>query len=183
MARYLRVDLVYRLLWMAALAAIGAILYLVVYHHLQANVNHGIEATAEEVVASVRLVRMPDGAVSASFSRDLDSFENAGTHVQIIDGQGQPRSRDAAVEQPSLPAPEDAIIQRVLAGEEIWQDVSVRGTRLRVLYQPLRVQDQTLGVLQVAASLDDVDQTSRLILYLILAAVALGAIVGGSPVR
>ncbi len=59
----------------------------------------------------------------------------------------------------------------------------MRGTRLRILYQPLNVQGQMLGVLQVATSLEDVDQTLRLMLFLILTAVVLGATVGGGPVR
>lgn len=115
MSYHLRSHLIYKLLWMAVLASIGVMLYLLISRHLQANVNHRIEATTEEVVAAVRLVRLPDGAVVASFSRALDSFGNAGTHVQIIaDGQGQPRSRDANVEQPSVPAPENATSSRIM---------------------------------------------------------------------
>ncbi len=114
MTHRLRFDLTYRPLRMAVLASIGVMLYLVISRHLQANVNRRIEATAEEVLASVRVARMRDGTVYASFSRDLDSFGNADTYVQIIaDGHRQNRSRDADMEQLSLPAPENTTIQRV----------------------------------------------------------------------
>ena len=140
------------------------VLYLVAREQLRAPVDDALEAKA--VAVSHQPLRTIDGPGGKTYLAIRPEFGEAGGYVQLV-------RTDGTVVTPFLQDVELPVDEAVLtaatqqSGAPIWQDVSVDGTRLRMLtfaYGPD-------AVLQVARPLTEVDQSlSRIGLFLLLIA-------------
>lgn len=186
------------LLWYGALLAVAlglfAVLVLVLtMHAISQNVDGDIQSEAR--IASLDL-RSSLSATSPYWPPELslnviDTYGDPGVAVEVLDTQEHIRYSSASNKDAEVPLSANTI-RAALAGQISWFTVATGGERVRVEVLPVRapvlgVRSNTgeasiIGMLVVAKSMDDVDDTFSLLRTLLLLSgltTLVGALVGG----
>jgi heavy metal sensor kinase len=176
--RFIRVRLTlwYVLLLAALLAAFAIGVYIALRQALYENLNDSLENRASIVTALVT----EDGELNAAgVEIPGDPFE--GEHfARVFDAEGN-LLLDNSTSGLSSPVNEEAVSQ-ALAGDSSRRHVETSNEDLRVLSAPIRADDDIVGVVEVAQSEEDVQDTLQLLVIFIAIAYPLTlvlATVGG----
>jgi len=147
-----RLTLLYLAFLTVALVTFGVAAYVVAAKRVYDNLDDSLSARVQTVDSSLEALTGPLSAQDIDSSRrELDRQASADVIFQIRDLQGhvlyssQPASRE-------LPVP-----NKLSPGKETVSSRRVEGRRLRVLYQPIMRNDQTLGSLVAGQSLQETD--------------------------
>jgi len=156
-------------------------LYLTMEKKLKESFDHKLRSTAY-VIRSSLMEPFPTGPSLADVERIIREhfgFKPIGRFIQLFDETGKRASNIKDVEIPlSLKT-----LESLSKGEEVFENVTLKdGTVLRVLSVPIIVNGRMLGVVQVGSPFDQIRETLRelLLVLLILVPLALiGASLGG----
>jgi len=151
------------------LVVLGTALYYFLYFTLNAEVDRTMEQAAETVAASARPALMPQMGLVVGFL-EFDVFASPPIYVQAVNPKGVVRRTSSNLGGETLPELPDAIAA-ALQGTTVWRDVHTADAHLRILSKPLALGGKTvIGVLQVGASLNNIDQTLHQLLTILGAA-------------
>jgi two-component system OmpR family sensor kinase len=150
----LRLTLLYLAFLAVALVTFGVPAYVIAAKRVYDNLDESLSARVQTVDSSLDPLTGPLSEQDIDPSRrELDRQASADVVFQIRDLNGhvlyssQPASRE-------LPVP-----KKLSPGKETVSSRSVEGRRLRVLYQPIIRDGQTLGSLVAGQSLQETDET------------------------
>jgi two-component system OmpR family sensor kinase len=153
MSLRLRLTLLYLAFLAVALVAFGVAAYMVAAKRVYDNLDDSLSARVQTVDSSLEGLSGPLSEQDIDRSRwELDRQASTDIIFQIRDPDGrvlyssQPANRE-------LPVP-----KRLSPGKETVSSRSVEGRRLRVLYQPIVRDGQTLGSLVAGQSLQETDE-------------------------
>src|SRR5438094_9270231 len=151
------------------LAAFAFYLYVAVAQILTADVDQTLHVQAQQVAATYKFEAPESGSEEDGPSDDAhadDRFAAARVFVETLDARGQVLARSANLGPRHLPLPAPAAA--LLEGPRL-STQRVPGGALRVYSLPVSDDGQTVGLAVVAASLDEVRGTTRVLLSLLVA--------------
>ncbi|MBS1251952.1 MAG: Alkaline phosphatase synthesis sensor protein PhoR [Anaerolineales bacterium] len=162
------------------LVILGTALYYSLFFTLNAEVNQTVEQAVETVTASARPALMPQIGLVVGFL-EFDVFASPPIYVQAVDREGTVRRTSSNLGGETLPHLPDAVAE-ALDGKTVWRDHHTPEAHLRILTTPLVLGGETIGVLQVGVSLNNVDRALRQLLTILgaggVVAIVLSAALG-----
>jgi len=172
----LRLTIIYTAVLGITLVLFSTFLFVLLRGSILTEVDRVLQESAAEVNA--RLLGNSSEATLAGVSVVLfDSalireFTTPGVYVQVLDSRGRVVARSANLNGESLPISPD-LVQASLDNETSLTDSSPGrpAQPLRILTSPIVIGGKTVGVLQVGASLYNLNMTVRLMLLLLSAGV------------
>jgi len=172
-----RLALWYAFVLAAVLLVFGAATHSVLAYVLTRDVDRRLTETAQRVLTATRVQVRPLLNVRLIELPQLDVFTSSGIYIQVMDAEGTVYSRSANLGAATLPR-DEATWRELQAGRTTRQDFRIGGTRLRVLSVPLVLEDgQMAGVLQVGASLWEVDMILQRLLTILVGGSLLAVVV------
>jgi len=148
-----RLTLLYLAFLAVALVTFGVAAYVVAAKRVYDNLDDGLSARIQTVDSSL------EGATGPLTEQDIDRSRRELDRQASADVVFQIRDIDGRVLYSSQPASRDLPVPKKLSpGKETVSSRSVEGRRLRVLYQPIMRNDQTLGSLVAGQSLQETDE-------------------------
>ena len=155
-----RLTLLYSSLVMGILLIFGAGVYLLVSVVLVNHIDDQLEATVRDIV-SVTRVDPIGGELTVVRFPPLEMTSNV--YVQIWGGNGR-----LMTASPSLAQFSESLDQNNLrTSQPVYHETTFKGVHLRVLSVPLIIEGRPVGTLQAAASLNVVDTTREVLLYIL----------------
>lgn len=153
MSLRVRLTLLYLAFLAVALVTFGVAAYVVAAKRVYDNLDDGLSARIQTVDSSL------EGATGPLTEQDIDRSRRELDRQASADVVFQIRDIDGRVLYSSQPASRDLPVPKKLSpGKETVSSRSVEGRRLRVLYQPIMRNDQTLGSLVAGQSLQETDE-------------------------
>jgi two-component system OmpR family sensor kinase len=181
----LRLTLWYTLVLVVLLGVLGAGIYATLSNNLRLNIDTQLADTADRILSASR-VRQFSNILGVDVPEELDIFRAPGVAVVVIDNDHQVVRKSRNVGTFNEPF-DPAALALVTPQNTVTHDVTVGGAQVRVFSAPIAVGDQQVGYLQVAASLDDVNESLRQLGVLMLVGGGIGvlaaAIVGAFLAR
>jgi two-component system, OmpR family, sensor kinase len=167
-----RLTIYYTLFFAIALLVLGLGLYLVVRQLLLRGVVEELRVGSTLVLQEYenRNRHLGDAAginIDELRSPELQDVEAPEQYVQIVALNGTIVSRSSNLGTDSLPLSEISL-SRALAGEVVTTIEGVGSARVLSLIVPLRVEQETVGVVQIAQSLRQVDRSLTILLLTML---------------
>lgn len=178
-------------LWYGGILALllflfGGTLYTILHSSLLSGVDRTLARTAAQVQASARrqiAITFPFNWEEVITLPPLDVFSAPGVFVQVRHPNGTVAATSANLLGQALPELPMADAERVLQGAVDLRTVRVGTVRVRLRSEAIVADGRAVGMLQVGASLQQVDETLMRLLRLLLAGGGLGlllAVLGGS---
>lgn len=175
------------------LIGFDALVYSVLHVGLRAEANRTVQQRAELVSTFIREQNDPlfslllPGIVTLP---PIDVFSSSDIYVQILRHDGSIASRSINLGRQQIPI-DEGHLARSLRGEIVQKVTTAGASRLLVHNEPLIIGGQVIGVIQVAQSLREMDNTLRLTAYLLIAssvlvlliAAVVGSRLAGSALR
>ncbi len=184
MSLRVRLALIYTVAFLIALAILGSAIYLILRQTLASEVNDELADRAAQIERAI-VIR---GGDELDAQRLLDQIfvisppspdqelrsPNIHIHVLGVDGRSLASSSPTAE---TVPVDLDAVAAAA-AGERVYRTERVSGTRVRSLYGPLKVNGETMAVVQLSESLGPMMKTINDFRALLLAGGILALLVG-----
>jgi two-component system OmpR family sensor kinase len=158
MSLRLRLTLFFTVVLAASLLALSALLYVMLDHTLALDVDHAIAGKAEDVARTSRIrgeypirprrIRLPH----------IDAFAAPEIYIQLLSAEGEVVDRSANLAEHQLPLTTGALAQG-REGSSWYDTLALAGQTLRLYTAPLLIDDDVIGFIQVARSLQDNEQT------------------------
>ncbi|MHB1043933.1 MAG: sensor histidine kinase [Eubacteriales bacterium] len=148
----LRLTFLYSGVLALTMVLFGTFVYFFMVRNLTGEVDRALANTAREVLQSIKITGnypLPLRIVSLP---DIDVFSTPDTYLQVVDRSGRVAAESGNLGRQSIPLSEDTL-RRVEVGEEFHETVFSGKQALRVYNQPLVLDGQMLGVLQVGRTL------------------------------
>ncbi|HEY3340726.1 MAG TPA: HAMP domain-containing sensor histidine kinase, partial [Anaerolineae bacterium] len=173
-----RLTIWYSVILLLGLILFGAGVYISVSLILLRQIDLSLEESARSIVDQIRIVMNSDGRVIGM--PKIDIFRASMVYVEALDTSGNIRARSTNVgnfDKHLDPTTYATLSHKpVLEQQPVFNDVQYEGAPpLRVYTYPLVVQNtqELFGYLQVAASLEELQQTRN---FLLLALLVLGGV-------
>jgi len=152
-----RVALLYTLVLGLCLIVTDLLVYVALDRYLARETDEGLAAQAQEIAGTTFVT--PVVSATALGVRinlpDLNVFSSPGVSVQVLSRDGEVVGRSEALGDRKLPVSQPAL-QAAQEGSWVYETLVLEGAPVRVLYYPLELGNNVVGVLQVARSLRDV---------------------------
>lgn len=161
----IRLGILYGAVMALVLVILGAALYYSLYFTLNAQVNRTMEQAAQTVTNSARPRLLPQLGLVVGFL-EFDVFASPPIYVQAVDDDGVVRRTSSNLGGETLPRLPQAI-NEALEGHSVWRDAHTQDAHFRILSQPLVLGGETVGVLQVGTSLDNIDRALQQLLTIL----------------
>ncbi|HUG13550.1 MAG TPA: ATP-binding protein [Thermomicrobiales bacterium] len=179
-----RLTIGYGVLFLIALLALEVALYGIPREALRRGVDDALLGRAEQVERAV-VTGGHEDLDPASISADMfvlapsapgEELTTPGIHIRVLDVHGRALASSSAV---AAQFPLDAAaFGRALSDEIRFTTITVDGTRVRMLYHPLRLGGRVLAVLQLGESLVPTERTLEQMRLLLIAG-GVGALLAG----
>jgi heavy metal sensor kinase len=180
-----RLTIWYSVILLLGLILFGSGVYISVSVILLRQIDLSLEESARSIVDQIRIVMNGDGRVIGM--PKIDVFRASMVYVEALDTNGNIRARSTNVGnfEKHLDPTTYAVLSKkpVLEQHPIFNNVQYEGAPpLRVYTYPLVVQNtqELFGYLQVAASLEELEQTRNFLLLTLLVLGGLGLIVSAA---
>ncbi|MSP12494.1 MAG: HAMP domain-containing histidine kinase [Chloroflexi bacterium] len=142
----------------------SAALYVILSQSMASEIDNTLNNRASLVQESLVTYMLQNPLTEALYGRvvvpRLDPFASSGIYVQVLDRYGRVVDRSQNLADRVLPYNENMFVTG-LRGVEQKDTISQDGTPLRLLTTPLRFQNQTIGLVQVATSMREVQTAQR----------------------
>jgi two-component system, OmpR family, sensor kinase len=184
----LRLTLWYSFVLAALLIVLGVAIYSILSNNLRANIDSQLNNTADEILnaSHIRLTNILEVVIP----EDLDIFRASGVGVLVIDRNGAIVRRSSnlgALNQVLDPASLPSVTPSI----NVNHDVQLGGVHLRVLTVSISIAGEQVGYVQVAASLESVDQSLQQLgailllsgIFAVVAAALVGAFLARQALR
>ncbi|MHC4843844.1 MAG: hypothetical protein ACYTEE_08600, partial [Planctomycetota bacterium] len=171
-----RLTLWYTIILTGVLVVFGGLVYVLVSASLTRQVEETLQRTADDILEASKFQIAGIPLLQAQLDYEL----TANTFVKILDDEGKLIRQ--TFNSPSSDFPFDETV--IETQGPIFSTVTIEDTRLRILTVPVGEPDHgpVVVILQLAASLQSVDQTRELLLLILFAvgviAVTVSALVG-----
>jgi two-component system OmpR family sensor kinase len=172
----LRLTLWYVGLLGAVLILFGLVLYSVLARSMMNEVDGTIQTRAQQVTSSIEVDPVLLSLRGVVILPPVDPFASTGVFVQVTDREGEIVARSENLADRLLPL-EPARRRRILQGQAEVYTLQAGETRLRIFTAPLPVGTQFVGVIQVAASLYEMDATLQRLAYVLAGGIGLALLV------
>jgi len=170
-----RLTLWYAAVLAAVLLVFGVAIYSILGYVLISDVDRRLNETAQRVLTATRVRPLPN--VYLVELPELDVFSSSGIYIQVMDAEGVVHRRSANLGAATLPT-DEATWPDLKAGNTVRQNLQVGDTRLRMLSVPLLLEDgEMAGVIQVGASLWEVDAALQRLLTILVVGSLLALVV------
>ncbi|MEK7277283.1 MAG: ATP-binding protein [Chloroflexota bacterium] len=157
----LRLAVWYSFILTTVIILFGVVVWSVLEITLTNQIDQQLEQTALQVLRASSVVPIRD--LSILRLPKLDIFQADGLYIQVLNTEGRVSLQSENLSQFDQPLDPAALDDK----QQAIRDARVAGVHVRVLTQPIISDNQTLGYLQVGASLRQIDQaTSVLVLVL-----------------
>jgi two-component system OmpR family sensor kinase len=173
----LRLTLWYSAVLAVIIALFGVVVYGLTGFFLISQIDNGLRATAQDIIASARPRRVLDVQFLFIPQEEVNRFGAQRVYVQVwrADGTWVANSENLAYREP--------LDRRALSREgRSARDMLIDGSHMRVVTEPITADDQLLGYVQAAQSLAPVDLARSVMLVVLVsggvAAVLLAGVVG-----
>jgi two-component system, OmpR family, sensor kinase len=175
----------YTFVLIVLLFVLGAAIYGILSNNLRLNIDAQLTETADQILSASR-VRQFSNILQVDVPEELDVFRASGVGVVVIDNDHNVVRKSRNIGSFNQPFDAD-VLPSVTPQNSATRDVYLGETHMRVLSAPIAVSDQQVGYLQVAASLDGVDESLHQLGALMLLGGAIGvaaaAVVGAFLAR
>jgi signal transduction histidine kinase len=165
----LRLTLYYSGLLVILLSMFGMAVFLMLRWTMLNQVDTTLHRVLEEVLEDTggRMEIGPDGELLlTAYVPRLDTFRTPGVYVQIWEVYSQQQLFSSSE---NLGMYMHALDENAIgAPEEVRSDVSVNGTHLRVITQPITIEGQVVGNVQAAASMSTIESATDRLLKILL---------------
>lgn len=172
----LRLTLWYVGLLGAVLILFGLVLYSVLARSMMNEVDRTIQTRAQQVASSIEVDPVLLSLRGVAILPPVDPFSSPGVFVQVSDREGKIVDRSENLVNRFLPL-EASRRERILRGQAEVYILQAGESRLRVFTAPLPVGPQIVGVIQVAASLYEMDATLQRLAYVLAGGIGLALLV------
>jgi signal transduction histidine kinase len=168
------------------IVAFGVALYYLLTLTLLSSIDGQLQATAQRIRESASLRLYVFAMETVIEVPELDIFATPGLYIQVYDLDSGKSLRSQTLGEAALPLG-DEVLAAVLNEDTDLRTMRVGGTDLRIFSAPLAFDSRVEGVVQVGASLTQVDQTQRQLLSILIAgggvAIAVATILGALLAR
>jgi heavy metal sensor kinase len=164
----LRLTLWYTTILAVVLIVFGVALYSLLTFTLMNSIDRQLEATATQVRDSTSLWPTYSYIDKLLAFPQVRVFDLPGLYIQVYDTRTGEVHRSLTLGDASLPISQ-AIRDVAMSGQTDRRTVTVGDTRLRLVSSPIANDQQVVGIVQVATSLLQVDQTQRQLLSILIA--------------
>jgi len=164
----LRLTFWYTTVLATVIIVFGVALYYLLTFTLVNTIDRQLEATASQIAESARLRLSPLSLGTVIEVPGIDVYATPGLYIQVYDPDSGQSLRSSSLGEGSLPV-DEAVLDATLNGQPLWQTTEVGGTKLRIYSSPLAMDGRVEGVVQVAASIEQVDQTQRQLVVILVA--------------
>ncbi len=162
--------------------------YGVLYLSLNTAINVTLQERAKQVGEGFRGANNP--AIIIKTGRivlpEIELFSSDTIYIQVVDAQGQVVKRSRNLMGYTLPINQE-IVDTVQQGQSLLNTFSAGNIAIRLYSIPIQVDQQTIGIVQVAKSLEDIALTLKRVSLLLIGgtivALATTAIVGALLAR
>lgn len=159
----LRLTLMYTSVLGALIIAFGIAVYSILDFNLNQGINQSMLDTADQVLSASRAIST-EGGLTVVGIPPLDVFRTSSVYTQVWNVE-----RDLVDQSDNLGDLRQSVDPQALAaGDRAMRDVTVGDAPVRVLTMPIEVNNQAIGYLQVAASLETMEQARENLLAVIL---------------
>jgi two-component system OmpR family sensor kinase len=156
-------------LWYTGLLAVsliiaGVVIYSAVASILLSLLDERLTTQARDVVSLIRAENDPLSVMASGRARlpSIDVFDPQ-YYIQILQLDGRAVQLSENLQGQRLPIPQDAL-NNIIQGQAHYYTVTTdTGARLRVISAPITVGDQPVGLVQVAGSLSNLDDSLRVV--------------------
>jgi signal transduction histidine kinase len=176
-----RLTLWYTLLLGATLIMSSTLLYLVLSFSLHTQVDNNLRDRAEQIGSRIEAqatLNMRTGEIRIPGAND---FSSAATYIQVIRPDGTIASASSNLGSERFPVYREVLLEN-LAGIPTFKTVEIDNTPLRIYSRPISISRRVVGALQVAQSVQSIENTLRQVLVFLtggtLGPLVLAAIVG-----
>ncbi len=156
-----RLTLWYTSVLAGVLLVFGAIVYILLSASLFRQVEDTLQRTADDILraSQLQIAGIPISALQLEFDLTANIF------VQVFDGEGELLQQTMNVALEDRPFDETTLDTDV----SLFSSVIIEGTRFRVLTVPVirGANEQIVAYLQLAESLQTVDQTRELLIFIL----------------
>ncbi len=122
--------------------------------------DQNLAQTSREVIRSIRIVDSFFFPLQQAVLPDIDIFAAPNTFIQVVDKEGRLVARSASLSRNVLPIHQDTL-RAVVTGKSVYETLQLSGHSLRIYNVPIVYQEQIIGLLQVAGSLEPLEETLR----------------------
>lgn len=183
----LRLTLWYTTILATVIVIFGAALYYLLTFTLLSGIDEQLEANATRVADAARITLSPFLLERVIEVPDLDVFATPGVYIQVVAVDSrQVVDRSDNLGEAALPVDQENI-QTMIEGRALVETRTVGAQSLRIFSLPLSFEGRVEGVVQVATSLAQVDETQRQLLSIEVAgsllAIAVSAALGALLAR
>ena len=152
-----RLTLWHGLVVALVLIAFTVTVYLLLSRGLRNEIDKSLADRAQQVNNSIRPAPGRGGMPSSRVEIPLpDTFASADTFVQVVNLDGEIIGASDNLGGAELPFPEEGI-QSILGGLTRYANADLEGEAIRVYSAPIVADEDTVGMIQVASSLNRVD--------------------------
>jgi two-component system, OmpR family, sensor kinase len=178
----LRIAAWYAVFLVAVIVGVGVFLLAALDETLELQVDEALRLRASRVEREITTgddERLDPKDVAAGLLElaPLEEFSSPGIYVQVRDDAGEIIASSANLPRGELPVTA-AMVAEALTGRPAFGTVPVGSEEVRVLAEPVEVDEGVVGIIVVAQSLRLLEVTSEGMQRLILVAAATAAIVG-----
>jgi two-component system OmpR family sensor kinase len=155
-----RLTLLYALILGSSLLVSDFLVYLTLDRYLAGEIDDSLSSQAQEIVGTTQY-QVVGGPVSPGLlvaPPNVNVFSAPGLSVQLLQLSGTTVARSANLGGRDLPVSQSAL-ERARHGEPTYETVQLDRTPVRMLYRPLEINEDVVGVVQVARSLHDAQVT------------------------
>lgn len=187
----LRLTLWYTTILAVVVVILGTALYYLLTLTLLTGIDEQLEASATRVADAARITLSPFFLEQVIELPDLNMYATPGVYIQVVSvDSGQVVGRSDNLGEAALPVDKEDI-PTMLDGRSLVETRTVGAQRLRIFSLPLSFNGRVEGVVQVATSLAQVDQTQKQLLSIevagsllaIAVSAALGALLARAALR
>ena len=186
----MRLTFLYSSVLALTMVLFGVFVYLFMGHNLTREIDRTLTNTAREVLQSIITGSDSPLPLRAIVLPDIDVFSTPDTYLQVVDRSGGISTYSSNLGRQRLPLSEETL-RKAAKGAGFYETVLSGRQALRVYNQPLVLDGQVLGVLQVGRPLGAVRialERLRLLLLLgggltLVLAGTLGWILAGAALR
>lgn len=122
--------------------------------------DQNLKQTSQEVIRSIRIVDSFFFPLQEAVLPDVDIFASPNTFIQVVNREGKLIARSASLSRSVLPI-HQSTLQAVVSGKTLYETVNLSGHTLRIYSTPILYQGEIIGLLQVAGSLEPLEETLR----------------------
>lgn len=155
-----RLTVLYTGILIAILIILGSLVYVLLHFSLMSQMERELQTKADEVLKSTKVVSTLPFFLRQIVLPDVEVFAAPDIYLQIVIKSGEIVARSQNLGSYSLPI-DPKIFRSVLQGNSIFHTFNIDNEEFRVLVKPVRVDEEIVGILQVARPLKGVDLAMR----------------------